>query len=97
MTQNYTNFCSAILIFLRGHTRVNGLERTSAGLGLDLSENIYYFYLFVSSIHTDNKKVKHTTIHQCGLNGQHRVMPLMCGRNMPTYKNNAIRLFKSTQ
>ena len=30
------------------------------------------------------------TINYCGLNGQHRVMPLMCGYNDATYKNNTI-------
>jgi len=30
------------------------------------------------------------TVNYCGLNGQHSVMPLMCGHNTPTYKNNTI-------
>ena len=57
---------------------------------------IYLFYLFNSSIHINNKNIKtYDSSPQCGLNGQHRVMPLTCGRNRPTNKNDAI--FKSTQ
>ena len=56
---------------------------------------IYFIYLFISSIHIKNENLKHTTVIQCGLNGQHRVVPLMCGCGLaiiglPTYKNNAI-------
>jgi len=30
------------------------------------------------------------TVNLCGLNIQHRVMPLMCGHNTATYKKNTI-------
>jgi len=30
------------------------------------------------------------TVNYCGVNGQYRAMPLMCGHNTPTYKNNTV-------
>ena len=46
-------------------------------------------YLFNSSIHINNSNIKtYDSSPWCGLNGQHRVMPLTCGRNRHTDKNN---------
>ena len=56
---------------------------------------LFYFFYFINP-HQQQENKTYDSSPQCGLNGQHKmVMPLTCGRNRPTCKNNAI--FKSTQ